>query len=263
VRRVLRMDTAFARELGRELARGRLAAGYPRQEDLARALQVSRSVVSRIESGNRVPKDDMLKAWCAACGLDYGHMASMTRSARASLPEWFEGWRDVESRSVRLAYWSPLIIAPPCRTESYVRHVLGASGIPPSDRQVAAQLARATALTHAEVTILLHELALLRMVGSSNVMHDQLEHVARLAELPSVHIHVIPNDCTVPGMSGAVNLALDQGVVHMDGLRGRTTSDPDVFQDAAVLFDRIRAYALPGDMSRESLLRTADQRWKP
>lgn len=257
------MDTALARELGRELARGRLAAGYPRQEDLARTLRVSRSVVSRIESGNRVPKDDMLKAWCGACGLDYGRMASMARGARATLPEWFEGWRDVESRSVRLAYWSPLIIASVCRTETYMRQVLGASGIPPSDRQVAAQMARAAALGRAEVTILLHELALLRMVGSSQVMHDELRHVARLAEQPSVHIHVVPNDRTVPGMSGAVNLALDQGVVHMDGLRGRSTSDPDVFRDAAVLFDRIRAHALPGDVSRESLLRTADQRWKP
>ena len=219
--------------------------------------------MSRIESGNRVPKDDTLKAWCAACGLDYGRMASMARRARATLPEWFEGWRDVEARSVRLAYWSPTIIASVCRTDSYMRHVLGASGVPPSDHQVAAQLARAVALNRAEVTILLHELALLRMVGSSQVMHDELQHVARLAELPSVHIHVVPNDRTVPGMSGAVNLALDQGVVHMDGLRGRTTSDPDAFRDAAVLFDRIRAHALPGDASREALLRTADERWNP
>jgi transcriptional regulator with XRE-family HTH domain len=257
------MDAALARELGHELARGRLAAGYPRQEDLAHALQVSRSVVSRIETGNRIPKDDTLKAWCAACGLDYGRAASRARGARATIPEWFEEWRDVESLSVRLAYWSPLIIAPVCRTESYVRHVLGASGIPPSDRQVAAQLARAAVLERAEVTILLHELALVRMVGSPKIMRDALQHVARLAELPSVHIHVVPNDRTVPGMSGAVNLALDHGVVHMDGLRGHTTSRPDVFGDAAVLFDRIRAHALSGDASRESLLRTADQRWKP
>jgi hypothetical protein len=78
-----------------------------------------------------------------------------------------------------------------------------------------------------------------------------------------VHIHVVPNDRTVPGMSGALNLALDQGVVHMDGLRGRTTTDPDVFQDATVLFDRIRAHALPSGASREFLLRTADEKWKP
>jgi transcriptional regulator with XRE-family HTH domain len=257
------MDATLTGELGRELARGRLAAGYPRQEDLARAMQVSRSVVSRVESGKRVPSDATLKAWCSACGLDYGRMASLARRARATLPEWFEGWRDVEGRSVRLAYWSPLIIAPLCRTECYVRHVLGASGIPPSDRQVAAQITRAGALHRAEVTVLLHELAMQRMVGSPQIMRDELQHVARLAELPSVHIHVVPNDRTVPGMSGAVNLALDQGVVHMDGLRGRTTSDPDVFRDAAVLFDRIRAHALPGDASREALLRTADQRWKP
>jgi transcriptional regulator with XRE-family HTH domain len=257
------VDAALAGELGRELARGRVAAGYRRQEDLAYVLRVSRSVVSRVESGKRLPADGTLKEWCSACGMDFGRTASMARAARAALPEWFEGWRDVEARSVRLADWSPMILAPLCRTESYIRHVLGASGIPPSDRQVAAQMTRATVLRRAEVTIILHELALLRMVGSPQVMHDQLQHAARIAEWPSVHIHVVPNDRTVPGMSGALNLALDQGVVHMDGLRGRTTTDPDVFEDAAVLFDRIRAYALSGDASREFLLRTADERWKP
>jgi transcriptional regulator with XRE-family HTH domain len=253
------VDAGLAGELGRELARGRLAAGYLRQEDLAQALRVSRSVVSRIESGRRVPVDTTLKAWCATCGLDYGRAASMARAARATLPDWFEGWREVEARSVRLADWSPLIIAPLCRTESYIRHVLGASGIPPSDRQVAAQLARAAVLRRAEVTVILHELALLRLVGTSQIMRDQLQHAARIAELPSVHVHVVPNDRTVPGMSGALNLALDQGVLHMDGLRGRTTTDPDVFKDAAVLFDRIRAHALPSDASREFLLRTAEK----
>jgi hypothetical protein len=186
----------------------------------------------------------------------------MARGARASLPEWFSDWRNAESRSARLADWCPLIIAPLYRTESYVRHVLGASGIAPSDRQVAAQLSRTDALRRAEVTVLIHELALLRMVGTPKVMHDALIHLASIAELPSVHVHVVPNDRTVPGMSGTLSLALDLGVVHMDGLRGRTTTDPDVFRDGSVVFERIRDRALPGEASVDFILRMANDRWK-
>ena len=111
------------------------------------------------------------------------------------------------------------------RTEDYIRGVLGAGGIPPSDAQVASQLARASVLRRAEVVTVTHEMALHRYVGSPAVMAAQLRHLADMSESASVHVHVIPNDRTVPGMSGAFSLASDLSVVHMDGMRGRTTSD--------------------------------------
>ena len=252
-------DAALMRELGRELRRGRLEAGYPTQLALARVLGVDRSVISRAESGARnVLTDALLREWCRVCGLDYARLATLARAARGSVPEWFEGWRDVEARSVRLGYCSPLIMPPAARTEDYIRAVLGAGGTPPSEDQVAAQLARASVLRRAEVVIVVHELALWRFVGSPNIMAEQLRHLAAVSELPSVHVHVVPNDRMVPGMSGAFSLAYDLGVMHMDGMRGRTTSEPEVFRDAAVLFERIRSHALPCDPSREFMLEVAE-----
>jgi transcriptional regulator with XRE-family HTH domain len=250
-------DATLLSELGRELRRGRLEAGYVTQVVLARALRLDRSVVSRAESGTRVPTDTVLKQWCQACRLDYARMATLARGARGSVPDWFEGWRDVEARSVRLAYWDPLIMPAVGRTESYVRAVLGAGGISPGTHQVAAQLARASVLGRAEVVTVVHEMALRRFVGSPAIMAEQLRHLAQVAESPSVHVHVVPNDRTVPGMSGAFSLAYDLNVVHMDGLRGRTTSDPGVFRDATVLFERIRSRALPRDASRDLILKVA------
>jgi hypothetical protein len=136
--------------------------------------------------------------------------------------------------------------------------VLGAGGTPPSEDQVAAQLARTSVLGRAEVIIVVHELALWRFVGSPAIMAEQLHHLAETSKLPSVHVHIVPNDRTVPGMSGAFSLAYDLGVMHMDGMRGRTTSEPDAFRDAAILFERIRTHTLPCDASRARVLEVAE-----
>jgi transcriptional regulator with XRE-family HTH domain len=248
-------------ELGRELKRGRLEAGYRRQGDLAEVLRVDRSTVSRAESGARIPTDRVLKDWCQACGLDYLKVASLARGARGSVPDWFEGWREVEELAIRLAYFDTVIMPAVARTEGYIHAVLGAGGTPPGAAQVAAQLARASVLGRAEVTTVIHEMALRRFVGSATIMTEQLRHLAQVAESASAHVHVVPNNRTVPGMSGAFSLAYDLPAVHMDGLRGRTTSDPDVFRDATILFERIRAHALPRDASQDMLRKVASE-WK-
>jgi hypothetical protein len=252
-------DSALMCELGRELRRGRITAGFT-QSGLATVIRIDRSEVSRVENGKRILTDANLKAWCDACGLDYGRMAGTARGARGSFPDWFAGWRDdVEAVSTRLSYWACIIMPPVIRTADYIAAVLGAGGMPPGESQVAAQLARASALDRAEVVAVVHEMALRRFVGSAEIMAAQLRHLASVAEMPSVHVHVVPNCETVPGMSGTLSLAHDLAVVHMDGIRGRTTSDPDVFRDAAVLFDRIRGHAHPRGVSRRLILEVADQ----
>jgi transcriptional regulator with XRE-family HTH domain len=254
-------DGTLMSELGRELKRGRLAAGLT-QKALATLLKADRSAVSRAENGERIPPDRTIKEWCQVCGLDYARLAGLARGARGSFPDWFEGWRDdVEAVSSRLAYWDPLIMPAVARTESYVTAVLGAGGVAPSPNQVAAQLARSSVLDRAEVVTVVHEMALRRFVGSAETMTEQLQHLADVAGLPSIHVHVVPNAETVPGMSGAFSMAHDLGVVHMDGMRGRTTSDPDVFRDASVLFERIRGHALARGDSKRFILEVANQ-WK-
>lgn len=253
-------DTALMTDLGRELRRGRIAAGYRSQAALAQALKIDRTTVSRAESGRRIPPAATLMKWCEVCGLDYGRIASMVRGARGSFPEWFGGWRDdVEAVSARLGYWDTIIMPAVARTEDYIRGVLGAGGARFTDEQVAAQLARARVLETAEVVMLVHELALRRFVSSRVIMTGQLKHLAQVSELPSAHVHVVPNDCTVPGMSGAFSVSLDLGVVHMDGIRGRTTSDPETFKATTVLFERIRAHALPREASRDLIVKVADE----
>ena len=63
---------------------------------------------------------------------------------------------------------------------------------------VEAKLARATILDRADppdVVALIDEHVLYRLIGSPEVMHEQLVHVADLAERPYVCVQVVPTHC--------------------------------------------------------------------
>ena len=166
-------DGTLMSELGRELKRGRKAAGYRTQLALASVLRLDRSAVSRAENGVRILPDRTLKEWCQLCGLDYARIAGLARGARGSFPDWFEGWRDdVEAVSTRLSYWDPLIMPAVARTESYVAAVLGAGGVVPGAHQVTAQLARSSVLDRAEVATAALEMLIERIGGTQAEPRD-------------------------------------------------------------------------------------------
>jgi len=58
---------ACRRELGERVRESLAAAGW-RQADLAAAAGLQKSVVSRVAAGRRIPREDTLRAICAALG---------------------------------------------------------------------------------------------------------------------------------------------------------------------------------------------------
>jgi hypothetical protein len=88
---------------------------------------------------------------------------------------------------------------------------------------VTAKLERATILDRVDppdVVALIDELVLHRLIGSPEIMHEQLIHVVELAERPYVCVQVVPTAVgATAGLSGAVNLASGDGspdVLHTD-----------------------------------------------
>jgi hypothetical protein len=74
-----------------------------------------------------------------------------------------------------------------------------------------------------------------RLIGSAQVMHDQLTELAELSTRPYISIEVVPTDGGAnAGLGGAVNIASGNG--HPD--------------------------ALPRGQSRDLILRLADELWK-
>jgi transcriptional regulator with XRE-family HTH domain len=261
--------------LGRELCRARITAGFSSQQALADRLGFERTTIAKAESGDRVPSDPVLTAWATACDIDIEHyqrLAELARTSDGPVPAWFEYWLERERTAHMLRYWSPIIVPALFEIAEYRRAVVMAGGIDPerADELVAATLERQSVLHRPdppEVIAVLHEMVLRRLIGSAEIMHDQLIHLADLSEYPNISVHVVPSGIGAhAGLSGDVSLASGDGnpdVLHTDAVpEGHTTETRSLVRRAAVTFERIRRDALPCTQSRDLILGVANEQWK-
>jgi transcriptional regulator with XRE-family HTH domain len=269
---VTRRPAAF---LGKQLRRGRIAGGFTSQEALAARLGVDRTVIAKAETGDRPPSADVLAAWCAECGLDadlFADLTDLARSADGPVPTWFEDWLDVEQDAQSLRIWSPTLIPGLLQPADYARALLMAEQSDTSeaaiDALVNARLDRQTVLDRADppdVTVVLDEAVLHRLIGSPQIMHDALVYVADIAARSCVVVQVVPSARGAnAGLSGAFDIASGDGVpdtLRMDGVEDRTTEKRSLVRRAAVAFNRVRGDALPRDASLDLIMRAAEE-WK-
>jgi Domain of unknown function (DUF5753) len=116
------------------------------------------------------------------------------------------------------------------------------------------------------VVVVLDESVLHRLIGSPQVMHDQLTEIADLSTRPYISVQVVPaGNGANAGLGGALNIAGGDGtpdVLHMDAVEGQTSERRSLVRKAAVAFDRLRGDALSRGQSRDLILRLADELWK-
>lgn len=269
-------DNNPAAFLGARLRRARLDAGFTSQETLAVKLGFDRTVIAKAETGERPPTDAVLDAWCAVCQLDrdlFSGLAELARSVDGPVPTWFEDWLSAESEAYALRYWSPIIVTPIFQTDGYARALLLAAQTDTSDAAISAlveaKLARQEILERPEppeVVALIDELVMHRLIGSPEIMHEQLTRIAELAERPYICVQVVPTSVgATAGLSGEICLATGDGpdVLHTDATpEGHTTETRSHIRAAAVAFERIRGRAMPRAESRDLILEVANERWK-
>jgi transcriptional regulator with XRE-family HTH domain len=262
--------------LGGELRRARVSAGFSSQDALASALGFDRTVVTKAETGERPPTDDVLAAWCQACRLDVELFARLVRLARRAdgpVPTWFEDWLEAEGAAQSLRIWSPVLIPGLLQTAEYARALLLAAQSDISDDAigalVTARLDRQAILDRVgppDLVVVLDEAVLHRLVGTPQVMHDALVRVAEVSRRPYVVVQVVPaSNGANAGLGGAFDIAAADGMpetLRMEGVEDQTTEKRSLVRKAAVAFDRVRGDALPRDASRDLVLKVADERWK-
>jgi len=266
-------ETNPAAFLGGELRRARVAAGFTSQDTLAAKLGYDRTVVAKAETGERPPTDDVLAAWCTACGLDdelFGRLAVLARRADGPVPTWFEDWLQAEGRAHTLRIWQPLIIPGLLQTAEYARALFLAAGADEAkaDELVAVRLERQAIFDRADppdVITVLDESALHRLVGSPAVICEQLTHVAGMTERPNNSVEIVPESTGAnAGLSGGFQLAASDGapdVLNMNGVEDVTEERRSLVRHATRIFDLVRGDALPRAASRTLILEAAEQ-WK-
>jgi hypothetical protein len=253
-----------------------VAAGFSSQDALAVNLGFDRTVITKAETGDRPPTPDVLAAWCDACNIDteraelFERWAVLARKHDGPIPSWFEDWLEAEGEAHTLRIWQPLIVPGLLQTAEYARALFIAAGedADRTEELTTARLERQAILDRVDpphVSTVLDEAALHRLVGSPQVMTDQLTHIAELSERPNISIQVVPSETGAnAGLSGGFQLASNDGapdVLNMNGVEDVTEERRSLLRRATIVFDLVRGDALPRTASRTLILEAAGQ-WK-
>jgi DNA-binding XRE family transcriptional regulator len=262
---------------GAELRHYRERAGLS-QTELAALVTVSHDVISKIETGERPPAKDFPGRLDAVPELDTrGGLTRLWGNLRKGLrhraiPGWFQPWTHFEAQAVTLRSYEPLLIPGLLQTEDYARAILAArpgGKHDDLDDQVAARIDRQGILARADAPQLwcvVDEGVLHRCIGDAKVMHDQLVHLADLAENPQTTIQVIPASAGAhAGLLGGFVIAdLDgsPGMVYLEtAAEGQIADSPAIVAHAMLRFDALRSEALPRAASRDLIMKVAEDRW--
>lgn len=253
-------------ELSKLLKESRLQAGFRTQAALAGELHLSRPVLSRAENpAYPVPSDEVMTEWARATGADLGDLRELAARASGGTPEWFGPYLAAEQSATLLRLWSPALVPGPLQTESYARAVLAAYGHAPGRlaELLRVRIERQAVLGRARVTVVIDASVLSRLIGSPAIMAEQCGHVADLAEMPNVALHVVPEGSNT-GAWAAISIASHGPVATVcltTGTIDVTTTAPAQIDMATEAWDRIMGAALPCADSVE-YVRQWEAKWK-
>lgn len=239
---------------GAEVRHAREAAGYS-QAELARLLHCDRSLVTRIESGERVPQQDFAVRGDQVLrtgGLLLRIWSRVDWYARVEHPDWFRRFAEMEARAVAVRKFQEARIAGLLQTEEYARALFSRGGSGGVEERVAARLSRQRRFLAEGAPLLmvvLDESAIRMNVGGAEVMRGQLHHLLEVSRLPGVVIQVAPFDrpeLKRPNTSMTL-LTLPDGRrwVYSESLdRGHFSDDPAVIAAHERTYDVLRAGCL-------------------
>jgi transcriptional regulator with XRE-family HTH domain len=261
--------------LGQRLGRLRIAAGFPTHEAAARAFGYSRETITKVESGERTPTDLVFNSYLEKCQATPDQAESLredlelARNAEPVVPEFAEPWLNVEREATIIRSWALDVIPGQLQTYEYAFAMFVAGGLDEDEAaaKAAARVKRAAILDGPEatrLTAILYEPLLQCLVGTSEVTAAELEHLLEMSRRPNIIIQVVQQTGFFPGLNGQFEIASGRTIpdtLNVITIRDQTINDPVVVEEAIVLFESIRSYAVSAADSR-ALIQEAHQRWK-
>lgn len=270
--------TVRLRRLSTRLRQLRETNGLSR-EDVAEQTGINPATLYRIEKSRGKPQGRTLAALLTLYGVDEDERASLTRllkdagqrgwlqAYQSELPEEYSTYIEFEDEARAIWNYESLFVPGLLQTESYARAVI-IGGMPSLGRdhveqRVNVRMQRQAVLTRdhpLQLWAICDEAALHRVVGGAQVMREQLQHLAEVAELPHITLQLIPFDAGAhPGMPGSfvvMDFADDPNVVYIDSMAGDLflEEEPEIRRYSA-MFEHLRAVALSPASSLELIAR--------
>lgn len=278
-------SSARGRELGVELRKRREAAGLTGQR-LGYQLGWSPSKVSRMESGSRGVSEVDAAIYLTFCGVRKEELDELLNLARAGDDEtWLQEHGDRlpdelrtliyhETTAITLAAYEPSLIPGLLQTPEYARAVFEFARVIPPDQMamaVRARIDRQAVLRKPDPPVcqfFLHEHGLREVVGSRQIMTEQLLHLIFLTSRPQYDIRVVPASLGPHGVWGGMFMLMGYEahgpVIFVEGL---TTSlfleKPKDIAAYRNVLKRLDEDALDAGQSREWLAWLASQFEQP
>jgi transcriptional regulator with XRE-family HTH domain len=147
------------------------------------------------------------------------------------MPASFQAYVGLETEASTIREYASELVPGLLQTDQYYKAFL--TNIMPSDpdvdKKIQVRLARQERLSNgdpADYWAVLNEAVIRRLVGGTQVMGDQLAHIAAVAELPKVTVQVLPFSAGVhPAMEGAYSIlgfpeTYDPDVVYLENQAG-------------------------------------------
>jgi transcriptional regulator with XRE-family HTH domain len=261
--------------LGKRLRRLRVAAGFASAEAAAKAMGYVREVISKTESGERTPTDPVFEKWLKVCNATPEQRESLAedlelaRHSEPVVPEFAEAWLNAEAEASYIRLWALFVMPGLLQTYDYANAMFLMGGLDEdkATAKAAARVKRQVILDGPDatrLTVLLSEPLLHRLVGTPEIMVQELTHLLEMSKRPNVIIQVVRDGAYFPGHEGQFEIASGHTIpdtLNMITVMDQTTTDRAMADPTIVLFERIRGYALPIEETR-ALIQEALERWK-
>lgn len=279
--------TVLKRYVALELRRLREAAGFKR-EQVAKRLRCVVSHVSHLETMRNLPKGPELEVLLSFYGAAERTAAflDLVDSARkghdwwlpfkGTAPEWFDLYLAMESSAVQIDSYDSMIVPGLFQTPAYAKAVIRAAEPELADAELARRLelrmTRQDVLTRQPdppiVWSVLDESVLYRPAGEPQVLVEQLEHLVKLLDLPTLTIQVLPLDAGVhAGIDGTFmiltfppELEGDPGIAYTEApTRGTYYEDRGEIMTYRNTLRRIQVHARTPQDTRTLLVRRIEE----
>ena len=267
--------TIRRRELGARLRALRSAANLT-VDDVAIAIEVSASKVSRLETGSRGANVNDIRVLCDLYRISPEQRDELLMLARegrrrswyqdADLPEGVETFVGMEQAALSIQYYTTSIVPPLLQTEAYARAVTSGAGPWLTEEQVehvvSTRLKRQEVLTSEgspHMSAVVDEGALRRLVGGVEVMRQQVRAlIDSTRRSAKTTVRVIGMEAGAHGGMDSAFTILQlrelTDVVYVEGLMGYfLLRKADQVARYREVFEQLRAVALDPDASRDRL----------
>ncbi|MEU2054094.1 helix-turn-helix domain-containing protein [Streptomyces bungoensis] len=259
---------------GARVRRLRTGAGLT-QAELGERTHVVSTRITQIEraSGAR-PTLELARALDAVLGADNLLVELWPYVYREAFPDWSRKFMAYSERAVAIRQYAAHVVPGLLQTEDYARAVLSLDALLDGEEQleerVTARMGRQERLgspDRPELWVILDEAVLRRPIGGDAVMRKQLARLLDAAAERHITVQVLPFDQggheAMGGSLTVLTLPDSSEVAYTEGSDyGQLSEEPANVSRYRVIYDRLRAAALPPLMSLDMIRSTMEGNYR-